>query len=463
MGNRYRRKRTVLRRSGRLAREVADVGGVQGLQERRTLEAVLDATDVGVVTCDRDGRIVTVNAAMSRLLGVEVTPADALRLPAEVVSGERTPSVDGVKILAEVLRQAGIRPDVFLDTVSIASTATDTLDVSDTSNATRVRIHIAHGQDLWLHVACAPIRDDSGAVLGAIAVYREMTDQQQLQREHDETQASVVKLRETVLQLEEFVAVAAHDLRNPLAGALGKLQLSQRRLSRQRAEVDLLYPELAGLWEGVRKGLDDAARSVQHLSQSVGVLLDVARAQSGRLELKLQRNDLIEVMREQVQLQRMAALGRDIQLAIRAEQSVLVEIDAVRVGEVVANFVTNALKYSAAEWPVEVEVRVDGGMARVEVHDNGPGLPPAEQARVWERFYRAPGVRPTSDDGGGAGLGLGLHISKRIIEQHGGTTGVESTLGAGSTFWFTLPLARDAIPVAHAITGAGDAGKRYIV
>lgn len=452
MSNKYNRKRTVRRSRGGLARGLADVRGVHGWQERRALEAVLDATDVGIVTCDRDGRVASVNEAMYRLLGVEAIPADALRLPAEFASGARAPAIEGIGILAEVLRQVGMRPDIVRDKASAAS---------DTSDGTNVCVHLPYGHDLWLHVVCAPIRDDTGAALGAIALYREVTDRQQSQREHDETQASVIALRETVHQLEEFVAVAAHDLRNPLAAALGKLQLSQRRLSRQRAEIDQMYPELAGLWRGVYRGLDDAAQSVQHLSQSVGVLLDVARAQSGRLDLRLQRCDLVELMRELVQLQSTAASGRDIQLAILAEQPVSVEVDTLRVGEVVANFVTNALKYSDAEWPVEIEVGMDNGVARVAVRDHGPGLPPAEQARVWERFYRAPGVHPTSDHGGGPGLGLGLHISKRIIEQHGGIAGVESILGAGSTFWFTLPLAPDAIPAARAIAGAGEAGKRH--
>ncbi|MGZ3673685.1 MAG: sensor histidine kinase, partial [Ktedonobacterales bacterium] len=82
---------------------------------------------------------------------------------------------------------------------------------------------------------------------------------------------------------------------------------------------------------------------------------------------------------------------------------------------------------------------VNGDTARVSVHDNGPGLPPEEQTRIWDLFHRVPGINVQS--GSGIGLGLGLHISKTIVERHGGQVGVDSAIGRGATFWFTLPLA----------------------
>ncbi len=105
--------------------------------------------------------------------------------------------------------------------------------------------------------------------------------------------------------------------------------------------------------------------------------------------------------------------------------------------QVVNNYLSNALKYSEAARPVEVKVEIRDGVARVSVHDQGPGLSPEEQERIWERFYRVPGIQVQS--GSGVGLGLGLHISRIIIERQGGSIGVESEQGKGSTFWFTLP------------------------
>ncbi|HET8913906.1 MAG TPA: ATP-binding protein, partial [Ktedonobacteraceae bacterium] len=120
-------------------------------------------------------------------------------------------------------------------------------------------------------------------------------------------------------------------------------------------------------------------------------------------------------------------------------QEVQVFADAERIGQVVNNYLSNALKYSESDCPVKVYVMQAGNMARVEVIDEGPGLLFDQQAHIWQRFYRVPGIEVKS--GSGVGLGLGLHICKTIIERQAGEVGVESAPGQGSTFWFTLPLA----------------------
>ncbi|MDQ2830918.1 MAG: sensor histidine kinase, partial [Chloroflexota bacterium] len=100
--------------------------------------------------------------------------------------------------------------------------------------------------------------------------------------------------------------------------------------------------------------------------------------------------------------------------------------------------ISNALRYSPPDRSITVGLRVDEAEARVWVRDEGPGLSPDEQGRVWDRFYRVAGVEHRY--GSSVGLGLGLHISRTIIAQHGGQVGVESVAGAGATFWFSLPL-----------------------
>ncbi len=191
--------------------------------------------------------------------------------------------------------------------------------------------------------------------------------------------------------------------------------------------------------------LNRTDRQTLRLDRLVGDLLDVSRIQAGNLDLRLEPCDLAGVVREAVEEQRASWPERRLTLALPAGP-IAVMADDDRIGQVVTNYLTNALKYSPAREPVAVMVRVEQARAkrgqprvRVQVRDLGPGLLTDEQARIWERFHRAPGI--TLQSGSGVGLGLGLYIAKTIVERHGGTVGVESAPEAGSTFWFTLPLA----------------------
>jgi signal transduction histidine kinase len=191
--------------------------------------------------------------------------------------------------------------------------------------------------------------------------------------------------------------------------------------------------------EGVREQLIKAEQQTKKLDRMVGDLLDLTRLRSGHLRLHAVLTDLVEVTRLVVEEQHQVALRRVIQLHLPADQPALVLADADRIGQVITNFLTNALKYSPADQPVEVGVEVEDAEARVWVCDHGPGLPDSEQECIWTRFHRAPGIEVQS--GSGIGLGLGLSISRDIILLHGGQVGVESSLGQGSCFWLILPLA----------------------
>jgi signal transduction histidine kinase len=170
-------------------------------------------------------------------------------------------------------------------------------------------------------------------------------------------------------------------------------------------------------------------------------LVDVSRIQAGRLDMQLTPCDLVPIVVDAVREQSLTAPARSIDVDVPPGAAVPVLADADRIGQVVTNYLTNALKYSADDEPVTVGLEVDGAMARVSVHDAGPGIPAAEQERIWERFYRVPGLEHRS--GSGIGLGMGLYISRTIVERHHGHVGVESHPGSGSTFWFTLPLLGD--------------------
>ena len=192
--------------------------------------------------------------------------------------------------------------------------------------------------------------------------------------------------------------------------------------------------------------LEEAGKSAARLTRLLTLLFDTAAARADKLELHRAPFDLAALVREQVAALRVAAPERTIDLQTPADGApVPVEADADRLGQVVANYLTNALKYSPPDRPVDVSVAVRGRAgrrpgARVAVRDRGPGIPEAERGRVWELFHRAPGVE-AQDRARGGSLGLGLYICKAIVEAHGGRVGVASAVGEGSTFWFTLPLA----------------------
>jgi signal transduction histidine kinase len=149
--------------------------------------------------------------------------------------------------------------------------------------------------------------------------------------------------------------------------------------------------------------------------------------------------DLAAIVDEAVAEQRLIWPDRRIVYDPAADLTASVLADEQRIGQVVTNYLTNALKYSPADRPVEVWLEVGEAEARVCVRDEGPGLPAAEQERIWERFQQVEGIKAQSGIDGG--LGLGLYITRTIVEHYHGEVGLDSAPGQGATFWCTLPLA----------------------
>jgi signal transduction histidine kinase len=200
--------------------------------------------------------------------------------------------------------------------------------------------------------------------------------------------------------------------------------------------------EVATTLAAVQDFLRRADRQIDRLTRLVNDLLDVSRIQGHRLELRLEPCDLAAMVHEAVKEHRQAAPTRTIRLDVSQGEAVPVIADADRIRQVIINYLTNALTYSRADQPIDVGLQADGRMARVWVHDEGPGVPAADQDRIWERAYQVAGLKPQT--GSHVGLGLGLYISCSIVAHHHGQVGVESTPGHGATFWFTLPLAGPA-------------------
>jgi len=256
--------------------------------------------------------------------------------------------------------------------------------------------------------------------------------------ERAEAQASRLALLEAAQRMDEFLSIASHELRNPLTTINGNLQLAKRRLN-LLSLPDNLAADIIDHLDGVQELLSRAQHQVQIQNRLVSDLLDVSRIQANRLHLRLHDCELIEIVRTTLEDLRAVTPSRTINLEIAEGITTPILADGDRISQVVSNYLTNALKYSPAELPIEVRVEVIDGTARFSVSDKGPGLSTEEQKRLWQRFYRVPGM--IAQGSFSVGLGLGLYICRTIIEHHQGQVGVQSAPGQGSTFWFTLPLA----------------------
>ena len=234
---------------------------------------------------------------------------------------------------------------------------------------------------------------------------------------------------------QEFLSMVSHELRTPLTSIMGFIDLAL-------LYCDLfprpLSPEAEQLMGKMETGLKRAMRQVEIETRLVEELLEVSRLEMHTFELSLQRENLVTIVQETVANQQQTARTRQIELALPPDELVPVLADAGRIGQALTNYLTNALKYAPVDQVVLVHLAVEARSARVSVRDQGPGLTPEQQQRVWERFYQVAAPGQQGPDGG---LGLGLAIARAIVEQHHGQVGVESAPGQGSTFWFTVPLA----------------------
>jgi PAS domain S-box-containing protein len=406
---------------------------VQAERQADELDRVFEATAEGMLVWDADGRLVQVNPAARRMLGLDAAPPGYSRLPlrerlalyaARDEQGRPVPAEEW-PVMRTLRAEAG------------TGTRRETRDF---------QMRALDGREIEINMSAAPLRDRDGRGVGAVTVLHDQTERKQLEREREAARADELVAREASRRLEEFLATAVHDLRSPLAATVGYIDLAERQAARLASAVQEASPDLAPKAEAVRHRLDDAGAGATRLSRLLTLLFDTAAIRAGTLELHRAPCDLAALVRDQVAELRVTAPDRTIRLRAPAGGALfLVEADADRIGQVVMNYVTNALKYSPPDQPVDVSVVARGGRARVTVCDRGPGIPKEERARVWELFHRAPGIAAQGGAQGGArggSLGLGLHIAKAIITAHGGRIGVKSVVGEGSTFWFTLPLSR---------------------
>ena len=281
---------------------------------------------------------------------------------------------------------------------------------------------------------------DTQAALGAVAAQLSMAVERQrlLAREQEATRVlneQMERLRELDVMKNQLVSSVSHELRTPLTSIVGFLEL-------------LVDGEAGELSEDQEHFLGIIGRNCDRLTRLVDDILFVARVDAGRLSLDLQDIDIVDVVAKTVESARPVAARKDLTLKFDAETDTLVlHADPVRIGELLDNLTSNAIKFTPEGGVVTVVVASDDGILHLEVRDTGVGIPPDEVEKLFERFFRA------STSSVAAGTGLGLSITKSIVEAHRGKIWVESTLGEGTTFLVDLPL---RVPPAAAAAGKSD-------
>lgn len=352
--------------------------------ERRTLEAIFETVNVGLLLIDRDGRYQRMNRRHQDYM--ETTFPDGHDGDAGQLGHAYFPD--------------GVTPMAREDMPSYRAVQGEEFDglwywVGD-DPASRSA----------LSTSARTVRDSSGEMTGAVLAYQDITEQMR---------ALQVK--------DEFVDSVSHELRTPLTSVLGYLELLRDR---------------DDLPEEVRAQLDVIQRNAGSLQLLVSDLLDVAQArEGGGLDLHVEPADLADLVRDAMDSAALQARSAGLELAALVPDSLVADVDAGRIRQVVDNLVSNAVKYTEPGGSVTVTLSRDGDGdgAVLTVSDTGIGLTEQELEHVCTRFFRGEGALRREIPG----TGLGLNIVSSIVTAHGGTLGVESNPGQGSRFTVRLP------------------------
>jgi PAS domain S-box-containing protein len=280
------------------------------------------------------------------------------------------------------------------------------------------------GTRFWADVVITPVRDVEGRLLGFIKVTRDLSERRAAEAQRMQVDA----LREADVLKDQFIGMLSHELRTPINAITGF--------------GSLLEDEVLGPLTPAQKGyMRRMLATADNLLVLVNDLLDASAMRAGKFKIDAQAVRLPPLAAEVGARLAPLATQRDQVLATAlADDLPAVYADPQRVVQVLTNLIGNAIKFTPAGGSITVDAMCDGRTLRIAVTDTGPGIPEAERTLLFRPFTQL----DTANHRRAPGTGLGLSISAAIVEAHGGRIGVESTQGAGSTFWFTLPLVQEA-------------------
>jgi PAS domain S-box-containing protein len=345
------------------------------------LEAILAGVGEAILVVDLAGRVIRLNHAAGQLLGVD-DHDEVLGQPSERDQWREWPA--GAWVVEEAL---------------------EAIKRGETLREVEVERHGDRRQTF--SVRGWPLHDSAGELAGAVVAFRDVTAR-----------------RESGLLVEVFFTLASDELKGPTRSIREGVQALSRDVAAGLAND-----------QAVGQGLAAIARQAEHLAERVDLLLDFSYLESGQLELRPSRTDLVAIARGVVE--RVATTIDRLELTVRATGAVEGTWDARRLARVLRDLVANAVRHSPDGGTVEVVVEADQTGARVCVRDQGVGLAPEELPHIFERSYRAEGVRRLE------GAGLDLYVCQAIVIAHGGRIWAEAAgPGGGNAFCFTLPRRR---------------------
>lgn len=368
------------------------------------LEATLESTADGVMVMDLNRRVVQCNKTF-----LQMWP-EGMANPYEASDGHRALQIAATLMLNpdEVIR----RTEAIY--ANPAQKSADLLKLKDGRIIERVsNPQILHGK-----------------IIGRVWNYRDITLQLRAEAERDRLleheHHERVEAEKSVRSRDDFLAMASHELRTPLTPLKMYLDWFKR-------EARKIQPDLLPKAQNLLKALDFTDREINRLIQLTDDLLDVTRISAGRLILNREPMNLVELV-SQVREEKIAELSRkQCSLIINQRGPVNGVWDYNRIEQVFSCLLSNAMKYGAGK-PIEVTVDNDKDKAFLKVTDQGPGISFEDREKIFQRFERAASIKNYD------GLGLGLYISKEIIDAHGGAITLESEIGKGSTFTVSLPI-----------------------
>jgi signal transduction histidine kinase/ActR/RegA family two-component response regulator len=278
------------------------------------------------------------------------------------------------------------------------------------------RVIRADGTLGWTFSRAIPLLDAHGRIVEWFGTARDVTERKRTEQE----------LRDSDRRKDEFIAVLAHELRNPLAPLINAVQLLRRAAN----DVTTQHQALAMI-----------ERQTLSIAKLVDDLMEMARVTSGRLQLQLERVSLADVVERSVEI--VSALVAQRQHSLRVtlpSQALEVHADAARVQQIIVNLLNNAAKYTDDGGHIDLYVSREGELAVLRVRDTGIGIEPELMPRLFQPFTQS----PSSIGRSRGGLGIGLSLVRRLVELHGGTIEARSEVGAGSEFIVKLPVCDSA-------------------